>query len=338
MAQIGVTLYSNRTFRLDNPNDTIIIAGENQATTVNVTFPIEYEEYSKRVDFINIKGEKWIEPLYMPEDERNSYDPQFNKNTFVFTLPDSITIEGELLMQFIAYQVEKDIFVPFEIIKLTVEAGTNCCRKAKRNPDILVKAYEYSNNALSAARDTEAKISSAEQKASSAEEKASSAESKASSAEQKADSIEKSMENVNKTIEEIQKELENGGGSGGGSGGEFQLPTNQGETNFLAGDGTYKKVSELSNDSGAAIVQAGVGSTNDILIKRVEGVTEQTIMATGTQLQLKIINTTSNRSATILLYATGMMRMQVSSGTTTDTLEMVNGLLRFNNKKVLTEE
>lgn len=317
MGQIGITLYSNRTHKLDNPDDTIIVAGEHQATSINVKFPIEYESYSKRVDLINIRGEKWTEALYMPEDERNNYDPQFNKNNFVYKLPDAITTEGEILMQFIAYKPDTDIFVPFEMVKLTVKVGANFCRKARRNPDLIVKAYEYSNNALGVAKDSLSRIIIVEKKA---------------------DDLATSMDDFMEEIREALANIDTGGGGSSGNG-EFQLPTDEGESNFLAGDGTYKKITEITDESGNSSVKVGVGSTKDILIKRVNGSTEQSILATGTQLELKVLNTTSNRYTSIQLYATGMIRIRGSAGTSSlDTLEIMNGVLKFNNKKVLTEE
>lgn len=317
MGQIGITLYSNRTHKLDNPDETIIIAGENQATSINVKFPVEYENYSKRVDLINIRGEKWTETLYMPEDERNTYDAQFNKNIFVYKLPDAITTEGEILMQFIAYKPDSDVFVPFEMVKLTVKVGANFCRKARRNPDLIVKAYEYSNNALSLARDSLAKMTTIEGKT---------------------NSLESSMNSFKTEIRDALAEIGTSGGGGSSGNVEFQLPTDKGESNFLAGDGTYKKITEIVDESGNSSVKVGIGNTKDILIKRVNGSTEQSILATGTQLELKVINTTSNRYTTIQLYATGMIRIRGSAGTTVDTLEIMNGVLKFNNKKVLTEE
>ncbi len=317
MGQIGITLYSNRTHRLDNPDDTIIIAGENQATSINVKFPVEYENYSKRVDLINIRGEKWTEALYMPEDERNNYDSQFNKNDFVYKLPDAITTEGEILMQFIAYKPDTDIFVPFEMVKLTVKMGANFCRKARRNPDLIVKAYEYSNNALSIAKDSLSKVSTIEGKT---------------------NSLETSINDFKTEIRDALAEIDTGGGGGSGGNAEFQLPTDKGELNFLAGDGSYKKVTEIADETGNSSVKVGVGTTKDILIKRVNGAVEQTILATGTQLELKVLNTTSNRYTSIQLYATGMIRLRGSTGASMDTLEIMNGVLKFNNKKVLTEE
>ena len=316
MSQLGITLYSNRTHHLDNPENAIIVAGENKATTINVTFPIEYESYSKRVDLINIKGEKWTEPLYMPEDNRNSYDPTFNKNNFAYKLPDAITIEGEMLMQFIAYKPDTDIFVPFEMVKLTVKGSVNCCRNAKRNPDLIVKAYEYSNKALGTVQETKSKIIIIENKTA---------------------ELESSIQGFSKELEDALANIGSGGGSEN-TGGLMELPTDQGESNFLAGDGVYKKIKEMEDDSGNSSIKVGIGNTSDILIKRINGNIEQSVYATGSQMELKTINTNANRFATIQLYATGMMKFKVSSGTTTDTLEIINGTLRFNNKKVLTEE
>jgi hypothetical protein len=190
--------------------------------------------------------------------------------------------------------------MPFECVTLSVSKSVLFVKKESRNnPDLILKAYEYGNLALSTARESLDKSVVAEQ-------------------------------SVAEALEALEQANQGGGGS-------FQIPTDQGADNFLAGDGTYKKPKEIATSSGNSFVKTGIGATSDILIQRTEGVIVQTINATASQLEMKSINTTSTRSGSITLYASGMVRIQASNGSATDTLEMVNGTLKFNGKKVLTE-
>jgi len=184
MAEINITLLSNRQNIQENADDLKIVAGENRVTTIAVEFPGDLAAYSKRVDFMNSRGEKWIEALYTPEDERNEYPPTFDKSNFTFTLPDAITIPGELLVQFMAYVPGTQQTLTFELIRFTVEEFIGCCRKrAPRNPDLIVKAYEYSNKALDIARDSLARTLDSEQAASDAAASAAAAQQSAANAE-----------------------------------------------------------------------------------------------------------------------------------------------------------
>ena len=69
MQGIEVTLLRNKQYVAQNQEDYKVIGNENNATTILVHFPEEYESYSKRVDFKNIRNEKWTIALYTPEDE-----------------------------------------------------------------------------------------------------------------------------------------------------------------------------------------------------------------------------------------------------------------------------
>jgi len=61
VAEINIVLLSNKQNKQDNSDDLKIVAGENKATPISVKFPIELSDYGKRVDFLNVKGEKWTE-------------------------------------------------------------------------------------------------------------------------------------------------------------------------------------------------------------------------------------------------------------------------------------
>ena len=96
MEGIEITLHRNKNYDAVNNEDYRIIAGENNATTISVHFPEEYSHFSKRVDFMNIRKEKWTIGLYTPEDENNVYDENFDKLNFVFTLPTQVTVNGKM--------------------------------------------------------------------------------------------------------------------------------------------------------------------------------------------------------------------------------------------------
>ena len=186
MAEINITLLSNKQNLQENAEDLKIIAFENKATTVAVRFPSELVDYSKRVDFQNVRGEKWTEALYAPEDERNEYAPGFDTCNFTFTLPEEILLPGELLLEFIAYKANAERpFIPFDMVRLTVEAGIGFCRKrARNNPDLIIKAYENSNNALDIARQSLSRTMSAEDAAERAAASASAAETSAQASQE----------------------------------------------------------------------------------------------------------------------------------------------------------
>jgi len=190
MAGISVNLLRNKQNTIENIEDYKVIAGENNATTVLVHFPEEYENYSKRVDFKNIRKEKWTIGLYTPEDENMSYGSSFDKLNFAFTIPDAVSVNGELQMQFVAYLADgTDTVVPFQIIKIEVEESVlYATKQGSRNPDLIVQAYENSNTALELARDSFNRIENAERAALAAEASASAAQTSAQNAQNSASS------------------------------------------------------------------------------------------------------------------------------------------------------
>lgn len=181
MQGIDVVLHKNKQLTVQNTEDYKIIGSENNSTTIIVHFPEEYEKYSKRVDFKNIKNEKWTIGLYMPEEETVQYDENFDKNNFSFTLPRQVTIKGELKIQFIAYLTDgTETFVPFELLKIDVKDDIMYVKKsASDNPDLIIKAYENSNKALELSKEAFSKTEKAELAAESAKNSASSASSSA---------------------------------------------------------------------------------------------------------------------------------------------------------------
>ena len=58
MQGIEVTLNRNKQFKAENTEENLVISGEHNATTILVHFPEEYKDYSKRVDFKNLRKEK----------------------------------------------------------------------------------------------------------------------------------------------------------------------------------------------------------------------------------------------------------------------------------------
>lgn len=178
MAGIEINLLRNKQYNADNGEDYQIIAGENNATTISVHFPEEYSHFSKRVDFMNIRKEKWTIGLYTPEDENNVYDENFDKLNFVFTLPTQVTVNGEMKMQFIAYLADNSqTIVPFEIVKIEIRDSLLYARKqSSDNPDLILQAYEYSNMALGISREAFEMTENSERASLEAEKSAKSAE------------------------------------------------------------------------------------------------------------------------------------------------------------------
>ena len=178
---IEIKLLGNRRFIYANRRQSIVITAEHLATEITVLFPDEYEEYSKRVDFINSRGEEWTEGLYVPEFKE--YKPGFHKTRFHFKLPTEVTTEGELKMQFLAYLPDKSMTtVPFEVIPIDVQNGILAFkRSSKSNPDLLIMAANRSNEALFLAQQAKARSTQAETQSAAAVETAQAA--KAESAE-----------------------------------------------------------------------------------------------------------------------------------------------------------
>ena len=79
MNNIKITLHNNKKYDAVNLDNIDILEDENNATSIDIEFPKEYENYSKRIDFMNIRREKWSTSLYAPEDNRNKYDKNFDK-------------------------------------------------------------------------------------------------------------------------------------------------------------------------------------------------------------------------------------------------------------------
>lgn len=184
MKSIKVILQSNKTFSVENLDDVRILEDENNATVVEVEYPSEYKDYSKRVDFLNIRNEKWTISLYAPEDENNQYGEDFDSLKFRFTIPSAMAKRGELQMQFVAYLTDgTDTIVPFQVLIATINKSIIFATKqGKENPDLIIKAYEYSNNALSISREALDKTANSERAALESEKSAKSAEQSASEA------------------------------------------------------------------------------------------------------------------------------------------------------------
>ncbi len=199
MQGIEVTLKRNKQFVAHNTEEYEIISGENNATTILVHFPEEYKSFSKRVDFKNVRNEKWSIALYTPEDETKQYGSDFDKLNFAFTLPTPVTINGELSIQFIAYLPdESETFVPFKLFKIMVEDSIMYVKKqGSDNPDLILQTYEYANMALEISRDAFNRIENAERAALSAESSAKAAQTSASSAQSSATSAKNSATSAN---------------------------------------------------------------------------------------------------------------------------------------------
>ncbi len=207
MAGINITLLRNKDYTSENSEENKIIAGENNATSIIVHFPEEYADYSKRVEFMNIRREKWAIGLYMPEDTTKHYDENFDKLNFSFTLPNPVTVNGEMKMQFVAYLAdETETIVPFEIIRFEIRESILYVKKqASENPDLVIKAYEYANMSLETAREANERSKHAEDLTLDAAESARNAEQSAKNAENSAQSANTSAQNSSKSASEAQK-------------------------------------------------------------------------------------------------------------------------------------
>jgi len=120
-----------------------LIAGENLSTAIRVEFPKEFEAHSKRVDFLNERGEKWTIGLYTPEFQ--DYDMDLDRLNLSFRLPNEVTIDGELTVQFLAYKPHEHIITPFDVVTFVIEKGIMFGKaRAQENPDLLVRSFEHS--------------------------------------------------------------------------------------------------------------------------------------------------------------------------------------------------
>ena len=199
MKNIKIILNDNKTFTAENIDEVKILEDEHNATVIEVHFPEDYADYSKRVDFLNIRNEKWTTSLYAPEDENNNYSETFDKSVFRFTIPSAMAKRGELQIQFIAYLADgSNTIVPFQVILATINKSIiYAVKEGRENPDLLIKAYEYSNTALELSRDALDKTANAERAALEAENSAKNAENSAKSAENSAKSAQTSANSAN---------------------------------------------------------------------------------------------------------------------------------------------
>ncbi len=199
MQGIEITLKRNKQYVAENKEEYEIISGENNATTILVHFPEEYKDFSKRVDFKNIRNEKWSIGLYTPEDETKNYGEDFDKLNFAFTLPTAVTIKGELQIQFIAYLADNtETFVPFKLFKIIIEDSIMYVKKeSSENPDLIIQAYEYANLSLELSRESLANSEDAQKRADDAEKSAINAEDSAKNAENSALAAQNSADSAN---------------------------------------------------------------------------------------------------------------------------------------------
>ena len=190
MNVIEIMLLPSRRYTFLNCSKGAVISAEHNATEIRVQFPQSYESYSKRVDFVTSKGNPWAEKLYVPEFEE--YSDDFDKNVFSFTLPNEVTIQGELKMQFVAYMPDDTLkVVPFDVIPIYIEYGlTNFKKSGKHNPDLLILSYNQSTKALMYSEQAKSFSQSAEQKADEALSNASQAKMAAESVAQTAQNAE----------------------------------------------------------------------------------------------------------------------------------------------------
>ena len=206
MQGIEITLKRNKQYIAENKEEYEIISGENNATTILVHFPEEYKDFSKRVDFKNVRNEKWSIALFTPEDETKNYGSDFDKLNFAFTLPTPVTVNGELQIQFIAYMPDAtETFVPFKLFKVVVENSIMYVKKqGSENPDLILQAYEYANMALEISRDAFAGVDNAERAAIEAETNAKSAQASATSAQSSAASANTKASNAEASAKSAQ--------------------------------------------------------------------------------------------------------------------------------------
>ena len=197
MNNIKITLHNNKKYDAVNLDNIDILEDENNATSIDIEFPKEYENYSKRIDFMNIRREKWTTSLYAPEDNRNKYDKNFDKLNFTFTIPNSMAKRGELQIQPIAYLADgTNTIVPFRVLIVTINNSILYAKvQGQDNPDVIVKAFEYANIALETANEANTRSKHAEELAIASEESAKQAEISAKNAENSAKNAQTSAKN-----------------------------------------------------------------------------------------------------------------------------------------------
>ena len=205
MKNIKLTLFSNKKYDAENLGEIQILESECNATTIDVSFPQEYEEYAKRIDFMDIKGEKWSTSLYAPEDKTNEYGEDFDKLNFQFTIPNEVAKRGELQVQAVAYMADNNIVVPFRILYLTIEKSIlYASPNTRKVPDLVIKSYEHANKALAIAEQANENSEHAESLTSQAAESASNAEKSAKNAQNSANSSQESAKNAEQSASEAQ--------------------------------------------------------------------------------------------------------------------------------------
>ena len=205
MRNIKVVLHSNKKYDAINQDEVQILEDESSATLVEVQFPEEYKEYSKRVDFMNIRGEKWTTSLYAPENRNNEYDENFDKLNFTFTIPTAMAKRGELQAQMVAYLTETNTVVPFQILYLNINKSILYASAERRDiPDLVIKAYEYSNQALDTANEANTRSKHAEDLTTDAAQSAKNAENSAKNAENSSKKAEESAKNAETSASEAQ--------------------------------------------------------------------------------------------------------------------------------------
>lgn len=211
MRNIKITLHNNKKYNAENFDDVQVLEDENNATTIEVQYPIEYENYSKRVEFKNIKGEKWITSLYAPEDRENQYEDNFDRLNFGFTIPSAMAKRGELKVQFIAYLADgTNTIVPFEIVILTIENSIiYATKEGKENPELVIRAYEYANMALDVAEEANTRSKHAEDLTIDAAQSAANAEISAKNAENSAKALQNSAKNAENFSKQAQTSAAN---------------------------------------------------------------------------------------------------------------------------------
>jgi hypothetical protein len=168
----------NKQCDIQNTDDEKIIGGEHNATAFLVKFPTELASYNKRVDFVNVRKEKWTIELFDPLITNGE------TNNFTFHIPDAVSTKGEILLQPIAFKPSGDVFMPFEVIKLTVENSVLYVQKqANENPDLILKAYKISQEAKDIADEALTRSAAAESAATASANSASSAAQSAAQAQ-----------------------------------------------------------------------------------------------------------------------------------------------------------
>lgn len=114
MRNIKITLLNNKRFTLENKDELVIPEYETDETLIEVEYPSEYKGFLKRVEFLNIRKERYTLELSQQDD-----------NPITFTIPKEMALRGELKMQFVAYLLDDvNTLVPFHIVVVTIKRPT----------------------------------------------------------------------------------------------------------------------------------------------------------------------------------------------------------------------